>query len=69
MRRGSLLLIGVASAVATLVSLNAIFGRTWDYYDTYGYRRHYCNERSDRDENNRQRNEENHLRDSTSNKY
>ena len=59
MRRGSLLLIGIVSAIATLVSLNVIFGRSWNYYGQYGYHGHYCNERYHRNaERNDQRNQD-----------
>lgn len=68
MRRGNLVLIGVASAIATLVSLNVIFGSSWNYYGRYGYHGHYCNERYHREANrNNQRNQDDHDRDSTGN--
>ena len=66
MRRGSLLLIGVASAIATLVSLNVIFGRSWNYYGHYGYSGNYCNERYHRNaDRNNQRNRDDRDPDST----
>ena len=70
MRRGSLLLIVIASAIGTLVSLNLIFGRLWNYYDGYGYRGHYCNQRYDRDAGrNHQRNQDGPAPDSATGKY
>ncbi|MEP6597200.1 MAG: hypothetical protein ABJA71_14705 [Ginsengibacter sp.] len=57
MKRGSLLLIGVASAIITIISLNFAFGRSWNYYDN---RWHHCNERYHKDaDKNDQRNQEN----------
>jgi hypothetical protein len=51
MRRGSLLLIGITSAVATIITLNVTLGRSWNYYDGYGYghRWHNCDNRYQRD--------------------
>ena len=61
MRRGSLLLIGITSAIATVISLNVIFGRSWNYYDRYyGYHGRYCKERHYREGN---RNNEHEQRD------
>ena len=51
MRRGSFFLIGIVSAIATLISLNLVFGHSWNYYDRYGDRRHYCNEHRDQGNN------------------
>jgi len=63
MRRSSLFLIGIVSAIATLISLNLVFGRSWNYYDRYGERRHYCNEHRD------QRNHHERGGDSTTGNY
>jgi len=39
MRRSNLWIIGVATAIVTVISLNAVFGpRHWGYYS--GYRHH-----------------------------
>lgn len=43
MKRGGLFLIGLLSAIITIISLNFAFGRPWSYYNHYAFRRHYYN--------------------------
>lgn len=41
MKRSTLWITGVATAIITVVSLNALFGmQRWRYYNHYGYRHH-----------------------------
>jgi hypothetical protein len=72
MRRGSLLLTGIASALATIITLNVTLGRSWNYYGSYGYghRRHYCDNRHRRDtDKSNQLNHDNRGPDSATGKY
>ncbi len=54
MKRSTLWITGIATAIITVISLNAIFGmQRWRYYNHYGYghygyRHHgvYCNDRN-----------------------
>lgn len=41
MKRGGLFLIGLLSAVITVISLNAAFGRSYNYYNHYNSY-HHC---------------------------
>jgi hypothetical protein len=70
MRRGSLLLIGIATAVATIITLNVTLGRSWNYYDGYGRRCYHHGERyRDGGDKNNQRNKDNSHSDSSTGKY
>ena len=69
MRRGSLLLIGIATAVATIITLNVTLGRSWNYYDGYGRRCYHHGERYRDGDKNNQRNEDNSHSDSSTHRY
>ena len=72
MRRGSLLLIGIASAVATIITLNVTLGGSWNYYG-YGHHWHYCDNRyrqgADKSSQPDQYNRDNRGPDSATGKY
>ena len=69
MKRGGLFFIGLVSAIATIISLNIAFGRSGYYYDRYPYyhRFHPCDERYDRNYDNRSMRDRREKSDSTSN--
>jgi hypothetical protein len=75
MKRGNLLLIGIASAVATIITLNVTLGSSWNYYGSYGYghRWHYCDDRyrrnTDKSHQSNQPNQDNRGQDSATGKY
>ena len=70
MRRGNLLLIGVTSAVVTVISLNLAFGRSWNYNDRYyGYHGRYCHERYHGDDRQKDKQRDSPTADSSNGKY
>ena len=68
MKRGGLFFIGLISAIATIISLNIAFGRP-GYYSHYPYynRFHHCDERHDRNYDERSKKDHGYKSDSTSN--
>jgi hypothetical protein len=71
MKRGGLFFIGLISAIATIISLNIAFGRSGFYYDRYPYygRYHHCNERYDRNYDERSKQDHRLQRDSSTSNY
>jgi len=70
-RRGGLFFIGLISAITTIISLNIAFGRSGYYYDRNPYysRYHHCDEKYDRDHDERPEQDHNRRNDSTNNNY
>ena len=68
MKRGGLFFIGLVSAIATIISLNIAFGRP-GYYSRYPYynRFHHCDERFNRNYDERSKQDHRDKSDSTSN--
>jgi hypothetical protein len=70
-RRGGLFFIGLISAIATIISLNIAFGRSGYYYERYPYynRYHHCDERYDRNRDERSKQDHDRRSDSTNGNY
>lgn len=70
MNRGSLLLIGVLSAIITIISLNVAFDRSLNYKG-YGFSHHYyrCDNNNYRNDNHKNRNDKNAAADSSTRNY
>jgi hypothetical protein len=71
MKRGGLFFIGLLSAIATIVSLNIAFGRSGYYYERYPYynRYHHCDERYDRNDDERLKQDHDRQSDSIKTNY
>jgi hypothetical protein len=70
-RRGGLFFIGLVSAILTIISLNIAFGRQGYYFDRYPYynRYHHCDDRYDRNHDERSKQDRDRRSDSTNNNY
>ncbi len=70
-RRGGLFFIGLASAIATIISLNVAFGKPGYYYERYPYynRYHHCSDRYDRNNDKRSKHDRDQHNDSTNSNY
>jgi hypothetical protein len=70
MKRGAFFFIALISAIATIISLNIVFGRTGYYSERYSYYSlyHHCNERYNRD-NDKNSKQNSSRTDSTNSNY
>ena len=71
MKRGGLFLIAIITAAATIISLNAVFGRNFNenYRGRYGWHHHCYNYNDDHNRNNKQDTERKQQQDSATGKY